>query len=88
MDAFKGGKYLGNLDFAGESRAPLDTLLGSELDGRMFSDLSNLTPENSIPPTERFYVRTCASPLLKNEKGWKIRLDGLVDKAATPLSRT
>jgi DMSO/TMAO reductase YedYZ molybdopterin-dependent catalytic subunit len=82
-DGFKGGKYLGNLDFAGESRAPLDTLLGSELDGRMFSDLSNLTPENPIPPTERFYVRTCASRLLKNEKGWKIRLDGLVDKAAT-----
>jgi DMSO/TMAO reductase YedYZ molybdopterin-dependent catalytic subunit len=82
-DAFKGGKYLGNLDFAGESRAPLDSLLGSELDGRMFSDLSNLTPENPIPPTERFYVRTCASLLLKNEKGWRIRLGGLVDKPAT-----
>jgi len=27
-DAFDGGKHLGNLDFAGESRAPLDTLLG------------------------------------------------------------
>jgi len=82
-DAFKGGKYLGNLDFAGESRAPLDTLLGSGLDARLYSDLTKLTPENPIPPTERFYVRTCASRELENKKGWKIRLDGLVDKAAT-----
>src|SRR6266850_3476459 len=82
-DAFEGGKHVGNLDFAGESRSPLDTLLASELDGRLFSDLSSLTPENPVPPTERFYVRTCASHLLENEKGWKIRLDGLVDKAAT-----
>ena len=82
-DAFDGGKHLGNLDFAGESRAPLDTLLGSELDARLYSDLSKLTPENPIPPTERFYVRTCASHLLNSEKGWQIRLGGLVDKTAT-----
>ena len=82
-DAFEGGKHLGNLDFAGESRAPLDALIGSELDARLYSDLSRLTPENPIPPTERFYVRTCASHLLNSEKGWQIQLDGLVDKAAT-----
>jgi len=82
-DAFEGGKHLGNLDFVGESRAPLDTLIGSELDARLYSDLSRLTPENPIPPTERFYVRTCASHLLNSEKGWQIQLDGLVDKAAT-----
>jgi len=82
-DAFEGGKHLGNLDFAGESRAPLDALSGSELDARLYSDLSRLTPENPIPPTERFYVRTCASHLLNSEKGWQIQLDGLVDKAAT-----
>jgi DMSO/TMAO reductase YedYZ molybdopterin-dependent catalytic subunit len=79
---FEGGKQLGNLDFAGESRAPLDTLLGSELDGRLFSDLSKLTPENFIPPTEGFYVRTCASKLLEGEKGWQIRLGGLIEKTA------
>ncbi len=80
---FEGGKHLGNLDFAGESRSPLDTLLGSELDGRLFSDLSKLTPENPVPPTEGFYVRTCASKLLETEKGWKISLGGLVEKPAT-----
>jgi len=82
-DAFEGGKHLGNLDFAAESRAPLDTLFGSELDARLYSDLSILTPENPIPPTERFYVRTCASHLLDSEKAWQIRLGGLVDKNVT-----
>lgn len=82
-DAFEGGKHLGNLDFAGESRAPLDALFGSELDARLYSDLSTLTRENPIPPMERFYVRTCASHLLANEKAWQIRLGGLVDKTVT-----
>jgi DMSO/TMAO reductase YedYZ molybdopterin-dependent catalytic subunit len=82
-DAFEHGKLLGNLDFAGESRSPLDTLTGSELDGRLFSDLSKLTTENPLPPTETFYVRTRASPLLADEKGWQIRVGGLVDKPAT-----
>jgi DMSO/TMAO reductase YedYZ molybdopterin-dependent catalytic subunit len=80
---FAGGKLLGNLEFVGESRSPLDTLLGSELDGRLFSDLSKLGPENPTPPTERFYVRTCASKLLDTEKGWNISLDGLVEKPLT-----
>jgi len=79
-DAFKEGKHLGNLDFADESRAPLETLFGSELDGRLYSDLCKLTPENPVPPTERFYIRTCASRLLESEKEWQIRLGGLVDK--------
>src|SRR6266699_2265651 len=82
-DAFEGGKQLRNLGFVGESRAPLDTLLGSELDARLYSDLSTLTPEEPIPPIERFYVRTGASHLLDSEKGWQIRLGGLVDKTVT-----
>jgi DMSO/TMAO reductase YedYZ molybdopterin-dependent catalytic subunit len=56
--------------------------VGSELDGRLFSDLSKLTSENPVPPTEAFYVRTRASPLL-DDKGWPIRVGGLVDKPAT-----
>jgi len=79
-DPFQGGKQLGTVDFAGESRSPLDTLLGADLDGRLLSDLSKLTPENSIPPTERFYVRTLASRLLAGERGWQIRMGGLVEK--------
>ena len=79
-DIFEGGKQLGTVDFAGESRSPLDTLLGADLDGRLFSDLSKLTPENPIPPTERFYVRTLASRLLEGERGWQIRMGGLVER--------
>jgi len=81
--AFEGGQHLGNLDFTGESHAPLDTLLGPELDGRLFSDLSKLTPENPTPRTEGFYVRTCASKLLESAEGWKVRLGGLVEKPTT-----
>ncbi len=79
-DPFEGGKQVGNLDFAGESRAPLDTLTGSELDGRLYSDLSKLTRENPFPSTENFYVRTCAPNLLENENDWKIGLAGLLQK--------
>jgi DMSO/TMAO reductase YedYZ molybdopterin-dependent catalytic subunit len=81
-DAFEQGKQLGNLDFVLESNPPLDTLLGSELDGRLFSDLSKLTTENPVPPAEAFYVRTRASPLLEGETGWQIPVSRLVAKPA------
>jgi DMSO/TMAO reductase YedYZ molybdopterin-dependent catalytic subunit len=79
-DPFEGGQRVGSLDFVGESRSPLDTLMGSELDGRLYSDLSKLTPENPFPSTEGFYVRTCAPKLLENENGWRIALGGLIQK--------
>jgi DMSO/TMAO reductase YedYZ molybdopterin-dependent catalytic subunit len=79
QDPFQGAKYLGLIDFVGESRAPLDTLLGTELDGRLFSDLSNLSPENPAPPSGRFYIRTRASELLPDDKSWQIRIAGLVE---------
>src|SRR4029077_14379212 len=82
-DQFEGGKQVGSLDFVGESRAPLDTLTGSELDGRLYSDLSKLTRENPFPSTEGFYVRTRAPKLLENENGWEIGLGGLVQKATS-----
>lgn len=84
-DPFQGGKQLGVLDFAGESRAPLDTIIGAGLDARLFSDLSTLTPENAVTPTEKFYIRTSVSELLENEKPWRIKLGGLVEE---PLNLT
>ena len=77
---FEGGKQLGILEFVGEGRAPLDTLIGAGLDGRLFTDLSRLTPENPITPTEKFYIRTRASELLEREKPWQIKLGGLVEE--------
>jgi DMSO/TMAO reductase YedYZ molybdopterin-dependent catalytic subunit len=82
-DPFEAGEHVSNLDFVGESRAPLDTLLGSELDGRLYSDLSLLTRENPLPPTEKFYIRTGASTLLENEAGWRIECGGMVEKAGS-----
>ena len=87
QDPFQGGKYLGLIDFVGESRAPLDTLVGTELDGRLFSDLGTLNPENPVPPTDRFYIRTRASELLPEDKSWQIRIGGLVEaESKVPLN--
>jgi DMSO/TMAO reductase YedYZ molybdopterin-dependent catalytic subunit len=84
-DPFDGGKQLRVLDFAGESRAPLDTGFGAGLDGRLYTDLSGMAPENVVTPIEKFYIRTRASEFLENEKPWLIRLGGLVDR---PLNLT
>jgi DMSO/TMAO reductase YedYZ molybdopterin-dependent catalytic subunit len=82
-DAFAGGTQLGVVEFTGESRAPLEQGMGSGLDGRLFSDLSMLTPALRVTPTEKFYVRTRASELLGKEGPWTIRVDGLVRGPAT-----
>jgi len=73
-DPFQGGKQLGLLDFVGEGRSPLDTVFGAGLDGRLYTDLSSMTPENAVTPVEKFYIRTRASELLPSEKPWLIRL--------------
>lgn len=79
-DPFPNGKLVGTLDFIDENPAPLDIVEGSELDGRLYSDLSTLGPENPITPTERFYIRTCASQLLPDSNRWQVKLGGLVDR--------
>ncbi len=79
-DPFRGGKQLGILEFAGESKAPLDTMIGAGLDARLFSDLSRLNPEQLVTPTEEFYVRTTASELLDTSKPWTINVSGPVQE--------
>ncbi len=79
-DPFQGGKQLGILDFHGESRSPLDTVLGAELDGRLYTDLSGMTPANPVTPIEKFYIRTRASELLEDQKPWLITLGGLIEQ--------
>jgi DMSO/TMAO reductase YedYZ molybdopterin-dependent catalytic subunit len=76
--AFRGGKQLGTLEFTGESRAPLETVIGSGLDARLYSDLSTLTPDQVITPIEKFYIRTRASELLEAERPWTINLAGRI----------
>ena len=71
---FQGGKLVGDLLFEGEGRSPLDTLLGDELDGRRFTDLSHLDRNNLVTPTDLFYVRTRASHLLDAGRPWSIQV--------------
>lgn len=79
-DPLRGGKQLGILAFTGESREPLDALIGAGLDARLFSDLSALSPEQLVTPIEKFYVRTAASELLDTSKPWTINVSGLVQE--------
>jgi DMSO/TMAO reductase YedYZ molybdopterin-dependent catalytic subunit len=74
------GKPLGTLEFIDEGSAPLDIVEGSELDGRLYSDLSTLEPENAITLTEKFYIRTRASELLPDPASWQVKLGGLIER--------
>lgn len=75
-DPFHGGKLLGNLTFEDEGNAPVDTLIGDELDGRQFTDLSHLDKDDLLTPSGRFYVRTRASHLLDTARPWIIQIAG------------
>src|SRR5260370_11003384 len=77
-DPFQGGKQVGVLEFTGETKAPLDTIIGTGLDARLYSDLSALTPDQLVTPAEKSYFRTFASKVLHTRKSWKIKMDGLV----------
>ena len=79
-DAFRGGQQLGIVEFTGESPVPLEQVIGSGLDARMYSDLSVLTPEHLVTPIDKFYVRTSASELLQKEGPWTIQVGGLVQE--------
>jgi DMSO/TMAO reductase YedYZ molybdopterin-dependent catalytic subunit len=70
------GKRLGSIEFAGEGPIPLDIPMGPGLDGRLYTDLSTVTPDHPITPTEKFYLRTRASELLDDRKPWTIKVTG------------
>ncbi len=57
---------------------PMETAFGAGLDGRMYTDLSKVTPQKPVTPTESFYLRTRASELLEVQKRWAVRVGGLV----------
>jgi DMSO/TMAO reductase YedYZ molybdopterin-dependent catalytic subunit len=78
QDPFAGGTMLGTVDFIGESPVPIpmEKPLGSELDGRLFTDLGALSLAAATVPTEKFYVRTRASQLLDLSNPWAIQSHG------------
>lgn len=79
-DPYGNGTLLGTLDFINESSVPLDVPQGSELDGRLYSDLSTLASENPVTPTEKFYIRTRASERLPDPANWQVKLGGHIDR--------
>jgi DMSO/TMAO reductase YedYZ molybdopterin-dependent catalytic subunit len=80
-DPTEKGVRVGVVPFSDEGAISLDVPLGAELDGRLFTDLSSLTSENAITPTQNFYIRTRASKLLDISKAWSIAMNG---SAETP----
>lgn len=54
--------------------------IGTELDGRLFTDLSSMSPANPVTATEHFFIRTRASKLLNTSDPWTIRVMGLIEK--------
>jgi DMSO/TMAO reductase YedYZ molybdopterin-dependent catalytic subunit len=79
-DARDRGSMVGLVTFSGEGRPPMGELIGTELDGRLFTDLSTLTPENPVTPADKFFIRTRASRLLDTSTPWTIHVDGLIEK--------
>src|SRR5260370_16462185 len=67
-DPFSGGQQLGLVDFLREGQAPTQTVMGDELDGRMYTDLASLSLEDVTMATEKFYIRTRGSKLLPDIK--------------------
>jgi DMSO/TMAO reductase YedYZ molybdopterin-dependent catalytic subunit len=73
------GKMVGVVEFSGEAGVPMGEAFGAELDGRLYTDLSELSAEHPVTANEQFYIRTRASKLLDNTKPWEIRLGGLIE---------
>jgi DMSO/TMAO reductase YedYZ molybdopterin-dependent catalytic subunit len=75
--SFAGGEILEIVPFAREGAPPMDTAVGEELDGRLYTDLTSATPEQPVTAAERFYIRTRASSLLREQDLQSIQLRGL-----------
>jgi len=75
-----GARMLGVVPFNDPNgrSTPLGTQLGTGLDARQFTDLSELSPDRLVTPNERFFVRTAAAAALPPSATWSVGLGGLV----------
>lgn len=82
-DPFQVGRLLGTLPLSGRGAIdhPLGTMLGEGLDARLATDLSTLTPDTLLTPSDRFFVRTSVPTGLDARAPWTIRQHGLVRTA-------
>jgi DMSO/TMAO reductase YedYZ molybdopterin-dependent catalytic subunit len=73
--------------------APLERLLGSSLDARLFTDLSRLgtssqsalrNPQSAlVTPNDRYYIRTAQPAAARDARSWRIQVTGLVEASAS-----
>lgn len=84
-DPFLGGEPLSVADFVGEGVRPFHTALNVGWDGRLYTDLSVLTPDNLTIPNANFYIRTRYPDLLAAPDPWVIRVRGLADSVDIEL---
>jgi DMSO/TMAO reductase YedYZ molybdopterin-dependent catalytic subunit len=68
------------IEFVGEGLVPMETPMGTGLDGRLYTDLSAMALDKPITPNEKFYLRTRASELLEDGKPWVIKVTGLLKR--------
>ena len=78
-DELAGGTLLATVPFVGEGTSTLDAAFGSDLDGRLYTDLARLSSDAPTVPTDHFYIRTRYPDLLVPSTPWTIRIHGLVD---------
>jgi DMSO/TMAO reductase YedYZ molybdopterin-dependent catalytic subunit len=77
-DPFAGGVMVGTRPLFGRGADnPIGTLFGRGLDARRLVDLSSLTPDTLITPSDRFYVRTSCPDGLDVSRPWTLTLGGL-----------
>ena len=80
--------FLRRVEFDDEKIAPVGSLIGTELDGRLYSDLSRISPGRLITPVREFFIRTAASGLLPDERGWIVRVqNGLAQPAEVTIQK-
>lgn len=79
-DHFSSGRRLGTVEFVNPRRSEMEVAEGSELDGRLYTDLSKLSLQEPSIATERFYIRTRVSKLLPDPKSWRVQIAGLAEK--------
>jgi len=77
---------LGRLD--GRPAPPLNTLLGTSLDARQFTDLSTVDRERLLTATDHFYIRTAHPPSLPPAETWRIDCGGLLPQERALELRT
>src|SRR5260370_19061115 len=50
-----GGRFISLINFEDEASAPVGTPIATELDGRLYTDLSRLSIRRPVTPSDEFY---------------------------------